>query len=335
MSVKAPGLMSVFLCSLLVSLFGGCSEITEFENLASCTLTIYSQDFTVLKQIQGIEEARSLVVYPGLVFILRGNGYIDKYDSETLELIGSYPIGQSSPTGYSNVTYCSSKGSIYVVGALGNIIEVSVPDCQVVDDFSICPWPSMLSVSRTSPAYLYVVEGSSSKLWAVKCSSNSTVGSWTSSSGIVSVEASDSDTTLLSTDMGTYMMEFQTGGGFTSRYLQYSTYLDMEYSQWYHHFAVVGAESIGLIGIVIDPVTLLPIMETIDSQPIEGAGHLLSCDDDRYAFLASYMGENIIRMVKYDMALYTISELFETSGIPIDMEVSGSGLIYLLSMEDY
>lgn len=325
---------SIFPWLILFCLHAGCTDLTEFGNLVSGTLTVYSEDFSVVAQLQGIEEARNLLIYPGYVFVVKGDGYIDKYSSETLELLGSYKIGQPSPAGYSHSAYSPSENSLYIVGSVGNIIEVSIPDCSVVDDFNVCPSPFHISASNTSPAYLYVSDGSSNAIWVVRAINNNPVDSWVFPAGITCIEASESDTTLVGTELGTYRLEFLPSGGLTGVYQLTESLLAIDYFPWDHNFAAVTGQSIGIVEIIIDPVTLLPALFFGYDSYIEGYNYVLACDIDRYAYVLSYLGENTSRIVKYDMTFHEISEQFEFSGIPLDMDVSGSGLIYVLTMEN-
>ena len=325
---------SVFLGLLYFALNTGCTDITEFDNLVCGTITVYSEDFTVVAQLQGIEEARKLLIYPGFVFVVKGDGYIDKYSSETLELLGSYKIGQPSPAGYYHCAFSPSESSLYVVGSVGNIIEVSIPDCSVVDDFNVCASPVHISASNTNPAYLYISSGTSNTVWAVKASTNNPVDSWEFPGGITCIEASESDTTLVSTEYGTYRLQFLTAGGLTAIGQLSECLLAIEYFPWYECFAAVNAYQIGIVKTVIDPATLLPFMFFGYEFSIEGYNHILACDNDRYAYVLSYLGENMSRIVKYDMAWEQIVEQFDLNGIPLDMDVSGSGLIYVLTMEN-
>lgn len=319
---------------LFFSVFTACTEITEFDGLVCGTLTVYSEDFAVVGQVQGIEQARKLLVYPGYVFVVKGDGYIDKYSSETLQLLGSYKIGQPSPAGYFQCTFSPRESSMYVVGSVGNIIEVSIPSCLVVDDFSVCASPSEISASSTSPAYLYVCDGASSTIWIVKASSNITMDSFKLPAGILSIEASESDTTLVGTDVGTYRVEFLVSGGLTAVHQLPVKLVSIKYFPWYGNFAAVSEGAIGIVEVVVDPGTLLPALTFNYQRLIQGTSHLLAGDNDRYAYVLSYMGENMGIIEKYDMAFHEISERVNISGIPLDMDVSGSGLIYVLTMEN-
>lgn len=327
-------LRCIFLGLLFFSLITGCADITEFDNLICGTLTVYSENFDVVKQIQGIEEARQLLVYSSYVFVVKGDGYIDKYSSETLELLGSYKIGQPSPAGYSHCAFSRGKSSLYIVGSVGNIIEVSIPDCSVVDEFSVCSSPFLISASKTNPAYLYVSDGASNTVWVVKASNNSLVDSWRFPGGITCIEASESDTTLVGTEFGTYRLEFLSSSRITGVYQMPYEFTAIDYFPWNNSFAAVTEDYIGIIEIAIDPATLLPALFFSFKSPIGGYNHILACGNDRYAYAVSYMGENFSRIVKYDMVSHEIAEQFDFSGVSLDIDVSGSGLIYVLTMEN-
>ena len=323
--------------SLLV--FTGCTNIAEFDSLVEGTLTVYTEDFAVVGQIQGIEEARQILVYPGYVFVLKGTGYIDKYSSDNLEFLGSYKIGQPSPAGYSRLAYSPNEQTVYVIGPQANIIEISIPECLVVDEFIVCSAPSILSASSTSPAYLYVGDGASSTVWAVRGSSNIPVDSWVFPAGLICIEASEIDTTLVSTEVGVFAMEFLVSGGLRAHQVITSDCVSMEHFPWYGNFAAVtpgggiSPPRIRTIEIEFDPELMEDAFFFSAGKSLQGSNHILGCDSDRYAYVVSYLGGGVSRLVRFDMAFQDIDNEFDLSGVALDMDVSGSGLIYLLTME--
>ncbi|MCK5842448.1 MAG: hypothetical protein KAH31_09790, partial [Candidatus Sabulitectum sp.] len=53
---------------------------------------IAPEDFTVISTISDMPGARSLMIYPGNIFVASTEGLIYRYDSETLELVEAYQV---------------------------------------------------------------------------------------------------------------------------------------------------------------------------------------------------------------------------------------------------
>lgn len=325
--------LAVFTCIVFAS---GCTDITEYENLTSGVLTVYTENFEVLKEVHGIEEARQILVCPGFVFVITGEGTIEKYDSETLELLGSYMIGQPSPAGYYLSAFSPRESTLYVIGSLGNVIEVSIPGCSVVDEFSVCSSPTKISVSNTAPAYLYVSDGLTNNIHVIRCSTNTPAGSRELVGGILCIEASESDTVLVGTELATYLLYFRSSGELYSSASGTAggDFRDLEYFPWYNAYAAVRSSSLGVLEFIEDPDLHIMILTWGGEYSIAGTNHLLSCDPDRYYYVVSIIDNNIFRIVQYDMAIRNISSQIDVNGIPLDVSVSGSGLIYVLSLEN-
>jgi len=67
---------------------------------------------------------------------------------------------------------------------------------------------------------------------------------------------------------------------------------------------------------------------------IGGDSHLLEIDPDReYAYVLSYTGENTSRLSAYNYVSRTFEMEVDIPGQPLDLEISDTGIIYLLTTD--
>jgi hypothetical protein len=299
-------------------------------------LTVYTEDFEVLNELHGLQEARQIFLYPGFVFVITGEGFIEKFDSETLELLGSYMIGQPSPAGYSLCAFSPRENTLYVTGSLGNIIEVSIPDCSVVDEFTVCSSPTGISATNTYPAYLYVIDGSTNTVLVVRCSTNTLAAYKEIVGETFCIETSESDTTLVGTEVGCCVLCLSPSGALYTSNPQAlnSEFHELEYFAWSGVFAAVTSGTLGVIEVIEDPELHTPAIAWDPVVSIAGTYHMLACDQNRYCYVASYLGNSVFRLIQFDMTFRCVTDQIDIIGNPLDFAVSGNGLIYVLSQEN-
>ncbi|MEA3266163.1 MAG: hypothetical protein U9P42_04395, partial [Candidatus Fermentibacteria bacterium] len=151
----SAALSAAVICSIF---FINCTDLTEYELAFKAGLHVIApEDFTVISTISDMPGARSLMIYPGNIFIASTEGFIYRYDSETLELVEAYQVATPSPAGFSQMVYCSLKNTAYLISSLGKILEVSLPECTVIDEFSVCESPTKLALGPGSE-YLFVAD---------------------------------------------------------------------------------------------------------------------------------------------------------------------------------
>jgi len=107
-------------------------------------------DNTIVGTISGISDGRSLCSTGNNEFLVAsGTGTLYRFDSPAMELDTSFVIGFGSGSGYGSMI-TPKPGSVYIVGAAGKIIEVSLQTNSVIDEFEAGPMPNALCASPTS-----------------------------------------------------------------------------------------------------------------------------------------------------------------------------------------
>ncbi|MCD6589061.1 MAG: hypothetical protein J7K88_10980, partial [Candidatus Fermentibacteraceae bacterium] len=198
-------LSAAVICSIL---FLGCTNLTEYEMAFEAGLHIIApEDLAIISTISDIPGARSLLTYPGNIFIASTEGLIYRYDSETRELVEAYQVALPSPAGFSQMVYCSLKNTAYLIGSLGKILEVSLPQCAVIDEFTVCQSPTKLTIGPGSE-YLFVADGPSTRIYQVSVDNNESYDNISIYFDIFCMEPSPNpDSMLVGTSAGIDLIE--------------------------------------------------------------------------------------------------------------------------------
>ncbi len=318
--------------ALMVS--AGCDNITEFEAGVSSSLTVYSGDLEVISQVTGITGGVQTLIRPGLVYVVTTDGEMLKYDSETLELLDTYIIGVASAAGYSILEFSPAENSVYIVGATGKILELALPECEVTDEFSVCQFPVAMSISTTIPSILYVADGVTDQVFAVRASTNSLVGTGLINWPVTCIEASNTDTTLIGTEDCFYRASFREGSQMRIAAGLSGSWTDIAFCEKLDAYAGMKSSNLGVVEMVYDPDLGIEVLDFVDGVSVGGNNHMLSFDGERYVYLLSYMGDSVSRILKYDMAFRQIVSEEYISGFPMAVQASSSGLVYVLVVED-
>lgn len=336
----------VFVTALLIK---GCINVTEHEVGYTAGLQVFSaSDFSTLTVIPDIPGARSLLIYPNNIFVVSTEGKIFRYDSETMELIEEYQIAAASAAGFSEIVYCSTKNSAYLIGAHGNILEISLPDCTVLDEFSVCQAPVKLALASGS-RNLFVGDGTTSRVFQVATSNNSVPGSVELFFNIDLMEAlplrspQNTDSMIVSTTDGLSMVEAWGPGNLRSVYLeQYYNRAVLEFAAvpldsffvFIGHSISHDRSSVGSYRLTVPyvPPPATPLYKYFGQQRIPNNINMLSMGHDYlHAYVLSYLGDNTCRLSAYNYRTYEITREVDIPGYPIDIQASGGGNIYVLT----
>jgi hypothetical protein len=162
----------VIMVAIACLLVAGCHDPVEYDISAqSGVVKIRVSDNTVAGSVGGIEDGRSLCSLGNTEFLVAsGSGILYRFDSEQMLLDTSYAIGFGSGSGYGDMVI-PKPGSVYVIGAAGKIIEVSLQSNSVVDQFDAGPLPNALCASSTDQRF-YVADGSDRKIREVDSEGN-------------------------------------------------------------------------------------------------------------------------------------------------------------------
>ncbi len=331
-------LKTIQLCILVgVVLFSGCTDIAEFDDAFSGGLHIISSvDLSTTSTITGIPGARSLLIYPGNIYVASTEGIVYHYDSESLDLIGEAQVGSPSPAGYYPIVLNGGDNSAYLVGTTGNILELSLPDCIVRDVFSVCQFPVALAVAPGNPPYLYVGDGPTNTVSQVSTRSNRLLESVDLQYEVICIEAGwYADSLLVGTSGPAFFIE------------EYgpSNLLVVDASGLSHcqslasipndsNFVAVTRSQVGVVQFISDPVPGEPMIEFVGNIDIQGTNHLVAIGGDwQHAYVLSYIGDFTSRLISYNYVFKQIDQIVEIPGFPLDLKASNSGNIYVLTYE--
>ncbi len=325
---------NVFLSSIFLAL-AGCTDITEYDVLVEASIIVYDSDLQIVRQADGFREARSILTVPGYVLILTSEGRILKLDSQSLEIVETVLIGESGATGYSTFAESPTEGTIYVIGPLSTIYEIKLATLEVLDTFNACLSPSCIASSNTYPSYTFIGDGSTNSVLIYRSSTNNYIDTWISpSGGINAIATSHSDTTLIATEYGVSAIIMDQLFGIQYLFPSEELIDDFVYFPWYDLY--VCCNNLGEVFTMYwfyDPLTPdSPTLVSSNDLELSGLSFMLDCDQDRYAWILSYQGEGVSRLYRFDPVLEAV-ESTDVAGAPIDLTCSGSGLVYVLSME--
>ena len=338
---------------LWISLFTlGCINMTEHATGYQAGLHVVSAyDFSLLNYMPDIPGARSLLLYPGNVFVVSTEGKIIRYDSETLELVDEYQIAPASAAGFSEIVFSVKTNSAYLIGAFGKILEISLPDCTVIDEFSVCQSPVKLAIASGS-RNLLVADGATSKVFQVITSNNTVYGSIELFFNVQSMaplarDLFQSTDSILIPTSGELNMIQVLGSGNIQRTVLYTQspnghFLDfapVPYDTFFvavYNSTVSNTFTVGSYRITVPyvPPPEPPAYNFFGGENLFGTIPFLEMGYDyQHAYLLTYCGNNTSRLTAYNYRSLKITREEDFPGYPVDMKVSGDGIVYILTAE--
>ncbi|MCK5036084.1 MAG: hypothetical protein KAS73_09355 [Candidatus Sabulitectum sp.] len=335
-SVK-PGIL--FVATIFSVLFPGCTDLTEHEMSFEAGLHfIAPEDFTIINTISDIPGARSLMMYPGNIFIASTEGRIYRYDSETRELVEVYQVAAPSPAGFSQIVYCSLKNTAYLIGSLGKILEVSLPQCTVIDEFTVCQSPTKLAIGPVSE-YLFVADGPSTRVYQVSIDNNEAYDNVWIYFDIYCMELSPNpDSMLVGNSAGIDLIEVLSPTDLRGTQL-YKGGTMVALAAVPDDTIFVGVKGIhnaavGIVDVFIPQFVEPTPPEFYEAIEIDGTAHFLALGQDwQHAYVLSYLGDNTSRLISYNYRFSETPLELDLPGFPLDLKVSGDGVIYALTTE--
>lgn len=316
-----------------------CTNLTEHDTAFKAGLHVISPgDFSTIGTISDIAGARSLLIYPGNIFIASTEGFIYRYDSGTLELVEAYQVAAPSPAGFSQMVYCSLKNTVYIIGPLGKILEMSMPDCTVIDEFSICESPTKLALGHGSE-YLFVADGPSTRVHQVLIDNNEAYDNVWLYFDIFCMEPSPNpDSTLVGTSGGIHLIEVLSPTDLRGTQLS-SEGACLALASVPDDTIFVGVKgirsaSVGIVDVFMPQFVDPPPPEFYETIGIDGTVHFLAMGQDwQHAYVLSYLGDNTSRLISYNYRSSETPQELDIPGFPLDLKISGDGVIYVLTTE--
>jgi len=169
---------SLLTCAAAV-LMTACSNFTEYSGTPSAGLLILDPDnLEIIGSLDGIEGGRALCA--GLdreFFVSSSTGELHVFNASTAAHDTSFVIGPGSSAGYGSMAFVPMKNSVYIIGALGTILEVDIEARSVADEFTVGSSPSFITPSRSFD-FVFVTDPLNNKVHAVRTTSNTVQKTW-------------------------------------------------------------------------------------------------------------------------------------------------------------
>lgn len=322
----------------------GCSSLTEYEILYEAGLNVYSPvDLQHLRTIEIDPDARCLTVSGETVYLGCTDGYARSYSIETLDLLGEIQAGQPSPSGYLDMEYCEYRSSLYLTGAAGTVVEISLPQFEVTDEFSPCATPVELEITQGDPGYLWVVDRTGNSVHQIHLDTNGHCGSVTYSAEqvVAAIEASIyPDSLLVGTSYGFFRLDSQAPGVLRSSWMKgvYRKCMALTAIPGDSNFIAVleltqSSSEVGELCAYDDSAYVSPPERFYNSVSVPGDVFLLESgtDGDYVYFLTSGdPGESVLGAYRTGEE-YAIETQVEVPGNPLDLTVSETGEVYVLT----
>jgi len=323
-------LLQLFLVIILV-LFPSCKSITELDSAFKGEVVVLSSDLSVAGVISIHDGPASILVYPGHILIATIEGIILDYDSESLEKLGEYQVGPPSPSGYSEMIYSPVKGSVYLLGSYGNILELDLPDCTVTDMFSVCQMPALMVSGGPDSPYIFVSDGGTNEVIRILTSTNAPSGSLMFNQSIRTMAPLDEENMIVATGGQTKII-YELAAGYLGTLPMYPEEAQGIGTIWNREYtAAIFSGSIGIIYFHLNADSTQYIWSFEQTRPVEGSSFLLRCNETLHANVVSYTGEGECLLSSYDHTTGNILHQVELNGFPIDMEVTPAGNVFVLT----
>lgn len=312
----------------------GCSNFTEYSELPSAGLFVLDPDnLEILGTIAGVEGARAICSAgdQGVFFVSSSTGGLYRFDSGTMSLDTSFVIGPGGSSGYGSMAYTGWKNSLYVVGALGNIIEVNAANGELRDDIGSVPSPGLITPSRNGQ-HIYVSSPLQKRVFGLSTQTNAIHWNWVYdlTPTVTGMNTGFPDTLLVATTDASgkaYMQPCSNSPG-RKGYLPQSS--DIEGSElWGYMFAAHPrySSSFGTVSVIDSLFPALSILRTIT---VPGNPVCLEMSRDQMSlFILSATQSGDCTLYSYEMNQFSLEKSVDLPGAPAGMILAGDRLVVM------
>ncbi len=317
----------------------GCTDLTEFDYSLQAGINILSTpDLSVVHTIENISGARSLCFLPGCVIVATTEGTLLRFDLVSYQQTGVFSIGSPSSAGYFEIEYSPTENSIYIIGGLGQIIELSVPDLEFIDDFIICQTPVDIEIpTNIENPNFYLAGATSRRIFEVRKGTNnlSRVCDLYVSPTCMAIDHAQ-DTILVGTLGTTALVSI---GGTTMKRRVMNSFPgilaieaipnDTTLCAVFDNFSTEIATILNYLSSSVVPVPLWTGEVIID-----GDTHYMCVESEgSHVYVLSYLGDGTSRLVSYNCSGYFIESQVDLQGYPLDIAISPGGTLLVLTAE--
>lgn len=331
---------ALLIFSVVLQFLSGCTSLTEYEMAYSGVLHILSPaDLSAIHTISGITAARSLLLYPDGFLVTTTEGKVLSYTCDSYDLAGEYTVGSPSASGYHQLAYSSIEKTAYLIGSMGRILELSLPECSVLDEFHICESPVAVIIADGSN-YIFVADGPSNQIYQVSIENNISYTSVPFFFNINCIEPGPNpDSMLVGTSGGINLLEIL-GPGSLRNTIQSEPVPCLALAAVPGDTIFVGVKgypgdaSVGVVDVYDAQFHDPPLPEYYGEVDLTGNSHFISLAmDSTHAFVLSSVGNSVSRLVSYNYSIFTMDQQIYLPGFPLDLEVSEDGIVYVLTTE--
>lgn len=332
--------------AIAVLLASSCTNITEYELIYSAGLNVISpEDFSVVASFPEVKSARCMMPHQGLMYVVSSEGFIYSYDLDSLTLIDQHQIGPPTPSGYNKMIFCPWDNSAYLIGALGYILQLSLPDCEVIDQFSVCASPVDLAITSGTPGYLWVVDGQANSIDQVLPITNVSCHTVNIPDHyrIQCIEPSSfyPDSLLVGTSDGICRIEVLSAGNVrltwaADLFTSWQSLCSIPYDSNFVAIKGGNAHQVGELCVYDLGTYIIPPPKFYNVDMIDGESFLTAAaNDGMHVYALSYVGDGTSRLVSYRYSdpPYGIDREADFQGYPLDLKVSDTGMIYVLTYQ--
>jgi hypothetical protein len=327
----------LFMTGALMALFmagASCTNVAEFDIVYESGLyRISPEDLSIEAVFPAVESPRSFTLHQGIVFVASSSGTVYSFDSVTTVMLGEHPVGPPSAAGY-GVMLRSQKNTAYLISSHGNILELSLPECEVLDQFSVCPAPVDMVMTTGHNNFLWVRDGQNNRVHQVSTEDNIGLNSvnYTDATVVQCMEAGNSpDSLLVGTSMRGYKLSGTPGSLRNSALAEpLGSWMSLCAIPFEKRFVAVIGSRIGILEPYPDGFP--PPDPYSHKVPIEGMSHLTAAaHDDNHVYVLSYLGEGTSRLSVYRYTSpYGIVRYSDLQGYPLQMQTTETGGLYVL-----
>lgn len=328
---------ATLLC-LLICTGLSCTDVTEVDMIWESSLLLFSaEDLSLIASFPEIKSPRCFMIYPGMIFVASAEGTVYALDAESHEITGEYKVGPASPSGYCRMIFSPSEGTAYLIGAMGSILELSIPDCEVLDELHVCSAPFDLEITDGNPGYLWVADAMSNAIFLVKLSGNQQSGrvNYPDETVLQCMETSPgNDTLIVGTSILVYRLELLNGLTLRNTPLPEPTGSFESISAIPDTTSYIAVKD-NIVG-QLNPFGMSgvpPQNPYIHTESIPGLIHMTApANNGRHMIILSYSGNGISMLASYDYVWpIGIDNTAEFEGFPLDFQASGDGNLYVLT----
>lgn len=332
-----------FLMVLGILTFSGCTDLMEFQGTFDVGVHVIDpSSMTVERSVTGIAGARSLCPISNSYFLVATTeGVVNRYDMQTLELLGSSVVDFASPAGFFDMVHSPMEGTVYLIGSLGKIVELELPECQPLDAFSICESPVDLLMAGDGRPYMYVADTAAERVLEVRIETNGVSRICQMKSPPRCIAEDHRADTMFVVTLETADIISTVGSGIIHRRTLEDTTPFLTAADMPMDTVICAVIRSSVSDFVVTIPRYFPPPEPgryyqiwTGDVAVEGDSHLIcSGDDGVHAYVLSYLGNSVSRLSSYNYQSYSIDDQLDISGYPMDLDMSASGELLVLTTD--